>query len=47
MTYANKALAAIILDGASLLSVTPELVALGIFAVSLYFLGTIMVMRER
>ncbi len=47
MTYANKALTAIVLNGASLLSVIPELVALGIFAVSLYFLGTMMVMRER
>jgi hypothetical protein len=47
MTYANKALTAIIVNGASLLSVMPELVTLGIFAVGLYFLGTVMVMRER
>jgi len=47
MTYANKALTAITVNGASLLAVLPELVSLGIFAMGLYFLGTIMIMRER
>lgn len=47
MTYSTKALSAIITGGASLLSVLPDLVTLGIFAVSLYFIGTIMIMRER
>ncbi len=47
MTYATKALTAIIVGGASLVSVLPELVSLGMFAVGLYFVGTIMIMRER
>ena len=47
MTWANRALTAIIVSGGSLVSVMPELATLGIFAVSLYFFGTVMVMRER
>jgi len=47
MTYANKALSAIMLNGASLAAVFPELASLAIFSVALYFLGTIMIMRER
>ncbi len=47
MTYANKALTAIMVNGAPLLGVLPELVSLGIFAAALYSLGTILLMRER
>ena len=47
MTYANKALSMVMVGGASLQTVLPQLVSLGIFAAVLYSLGTIMVMRER
>ncbi len=47
MTFANRALIAIIVAGASLQAVLPELFILGVFAASLYSVGTIMVMRER
>jgi len=47
MTWANKALTDIMVNGASLLSVLPDIAILGIFAVVLYFAGTIMVIRER
>src|SRR6266567_8417745 len=47
MTYANRALTSIMVDGASFLGVLPELVSLGIFAAALYSLGTILLMRER
>ena len=47
MTYANRALTSIMVDGASFLAVLPELVSLGIFAAALYSLGTILLMRER
>ncbi|OLE70396.1 hypothetical protein AUF78_06840 [archaeon 13_1_20CM_2_51_12] len=47
MTYANKALTAIMLNGASLIAVLPELASLAIFSVALYFLGTMMIIRER
>ncbi len=47
MTFANRALIAIIVAGASLQAVLPELLILGVFAASLYSVGTVMVMRER
>lgn len=47
MTYANRALTAMILDGASLVAVLPELVVLVAFAAGLYSLGTILLVRER
>ncbi len=47
MTYANRALAAIMVDGAPLLGVLPELISLGLFAAALYSLGTFLLMRER
>ncbi len=47
MTYANKALTAIMVNGVSLLGLLPDLVSLTIFAAALYSLGTILLMRER
>ncbi len=47
MTYANRALTAMTLDGASLVGVLPELAVLVAFAVGLYSLGTVLVIRER
>lgn len=47
MTFANRALNAIILAGASLQALLPELLILGLFAASLYSVGMVMVMRER
>jgi hypothetical protein len=47
MTYANRALSAIIVNGASFLSVLPDLLTLAAFGVGLYFFGAIMVMHER
>jgi ABC-2 family transporter protein len=47
MTWANKGLTDIMVNGASMLSVLPDITILGIFAVVLYFAGTIMVIRER
>ena len=47
MTYANKALTAIMLNGATFTMVLPELLTLALFAIVLYFAGTILIMRER
>ncbi len=47
MTWANKALTDIMVNGSSFLSVLPDIMILGLFAVGLYFAGTIMVIRER
>jgi len=47
MTYANRALTAIMLNGTPLLGVLPELIVLGVFAGGLYSIGTILLMRER
>jgi ABC-2 family transporter protein len=46
MTWANKALTDIMVNGASMLSVLPDIMILGLFAVGLYLAGTIMVIRE-
>jgi len=47
MTYANRALTGIMLNGSSLLGVLPELAVLVSFAIGLYSAGTVLVMRER
>ncbi len=47
MTYANRALTSIMVNGASFLNVLPELMVLAAFAVGLYSIGTILLVRER
>ena len=47
MTYANDALTGIMVDGASLLSVVPQLLVLALFAAVFYPVGTIILSRER
>ena len=47
MTHADKAFTQIMVNGAALSTVLPQLLALTIFAVALFTLGTIMVMREK
>ena len=47
MTYANRALTAIMLNGTPLVQLLPQLLVLASFAAALYSLGTILVIRER
>ena len=47
MTYANRALTAIMLNGTPLVQLLPQLLVLASFAAALYSIGTILVIRER